>query len=634
MRAKRWYLSLGLVLAGTLAAQTPPVTLPRKVVKLNGNALLPRAFWTASQGNLQIVRPKEVLPASGQGLHATPLLAYAVWVEQYGTPLKAHVMFSVSTDGGFTWGKAKEIYTSTQIRKGYDFENMVAGATGHQVYVTLCTGTWNSTVGKAWPNDVYVMASPDEGKTWLGPVKVNTLTSGKGDADTAVMACSAGKAHIGYKFAHFTSGTTQGNNDYYYAGVEIKNGNINIFSTEKKINAPSLAPGKVPYVNYCNISADGSLVSCVWSDGRVSGSKYGNLYVAVSKDGGMTFKETQLTHYDATTPRTDKYWECTTVVSGKNIYIAYGGVYTIGGVAKWPNNTSFVFSNDMGTTFQGPVILNPKGKGFDTDSPKLAADGDLVCVTWVDDRDGPSNKYNSAFCACDDQGGKGFLTKVTEIRLGTTQLKTVKYDGNMQIAVKGKQIVISGEEMKTSGGGEDCYVVISDDGGKTFHKVRHVTKIGGLFGGTKDVDDPRVTLTGNGDVIYYWADNRSGVNDIYVSGFKLPELTYLGGGQGFKITHFTAAEEGQAAIILVTEAGTAPPLNLDGLGYVGFSMNFAVGTYTPIFAMFTSAYVSVVKNGVALFPNAPNGLGIFHAAALGIDAKTMRLTWFTDPVTY
>ncbi len=634
MRPNRWFLSAaGLLLACGLAAQTPPVTLPRKVVKLNGNAILDRSTWGSTRGNLQVVSPKEIAPPSAAGLHATPLLAYAAWAEMYGSPKKVHVLFSASTDGGFTWSKAKELY-SVRVTGSYDFENMILGATGNQVYLALCSGTYNPSTGKTWPNDVFVLASPDEGKTWVGPTKVNTVTAGKGDADNLVMACSKGMAHIGYKFAHFTSGTTQGPNDYYYVGVELKAGKISVVNTEKKINNPSAAPGKTPYVNYCNISADGSLVACVWADGRVTGSKYGNLYVAVSKDGGKTFKETQLTHYDATTPRTDKYWDCCDVVTGKNIYIAYGGVYTIGGVGKWPNNTSFIFSNDMGTTFKGPVILNPKGKGFDTDKPILGADGDVVCVVWVDDRDGPGNKYNSVFAACDDQGGKGFLTKVTEIRLGTKNLKTVKYDTQYKVAVNGKHIVVAGEEMKVSGGGEDIYLAMSDDGGKTFAPMRHATQIGGLFGGPKDVDDPRVSMSRNGDVFVYWADDRLGKNNLYLSGLKLPELTYLGGGKGFTIGHFSAAEEGNAAIILVTEAGTAPPLNLDPLGYVGFSMNFAMGAYTPVFAMFTSAYVSVVNKGVANFPNAPDGLGIFHAAALGLDTKTMRLTWFTDPVVY
>ncbi|GEM_PF-3158648 len=634
MRSSRWFFAVaGLLLAGTLAAQTPPVTLPRKVVKLNSNALLDRSTWNSTRGNLQVVSPKEVAPPSAAGLHATPLLAYAAWAEMYGTPKVVHVMFSASTDGGFTWGKAKEVY-KVRVTGSYDFENMIIGATGNQVYIGICSGTYNSSTGKTWPNDVFVVASPDEGKTWIGPTKVNTVTAGKGDADNLVMACTNGVAHIGYKFAHFTSGTHQGPNDYYYLAVNIKAGKINIVNAEKKINNPSAAPGKTPGVTSCNIDADGSLVTCVWADARVTGSNRGNLYVSVSKDGGKTFKETQLTHYNAATPRTDRYWDCNTAVSGKNIYIAYGGVYTIGGVGKWPNNTSFIFSNDMGSTFKGPIILNPGGKGFDADKPRIAADGDVVCVVWTDDRDGGSNKYNSVFAACDDQGGRGFLSKVTEIRLGTKALKTVRYDYNYKIAVNGRHIVIAGEEMKVSGGGEDAYLAMSDDGGKTFQKMRHATQIGGLFGGPKDVDDPRVSMSRNGDVFVYWADDRLGKNNIYLSGLKLPELTYLGGGKGFTIGHFTAAEEGNAAIILVTEAGTAPPLNLDSLGYIGFSMNFAIGTYTSVFATFTTAYVSVVNKGVAKFPYAPDGLGIFHAAALGLNTKTMRLTWFTDPVVY
>ncbi len=625
---KRMVLVLSLALLGGIPAraQTPKVVFPRKVYKVNKGSIRGYTTVRSSQGNMQVACPKETAGPSAPGLHATPVLAYAAWIEQYGG--KAHLLFSRSTDGGFTWSPSKEIW-NVQVSGTWDFENMILGATFNQVYIGLCTGKWDPVKQTAWPNDIYVMASPDEGKTWLGPTLVNTKTAGTNfDCDGLRMACTYGKAHLAYYVAAIAGGS-QKPNDAYYTAVEIKNGKISTFQPERKINNPSAAPGTAA-IHYLTIDAMGPLVAIAYADSRVSGSNQGNLYISVSRDMGRTFKETQITKYSASSPRSDKYWESEVAVSGTNIYLVWGGVY--GGA--WPNNTSFVFSNDMGQTFKGPVILNPGGKGFDTDSPHVAADGKVVCVTWVDDRDGLGNKANMLYAACDQNGGLGFLKKVTEIRLGNPKPAVEPIDGTENAVVRGNRIVVMHEVRKVAGGGEDVQYNVSTDGGKTFFPRRMGTKMGGLFGGSADVDDPRVAMTLNGDVIAFWADDRMSANDLYISGLKLPELTYYGGGKGFGIQYFTATQENNLALILVTEKGTSPPLNLDGLGYTGFSINFVIGQYTPIFAGFTGAYLAVVKNGKALFPNAPDGLGIFNAISLGINPNTLRLTWFTDPVLY
>ena len=629
MRRMALVFTLSLLGGIPAAAQTPQVLFPRKIYKLNKSSLLARTSGGAknsTQGNAQVACPREVAGPSAAGLHATPLLAYAAWAENYGG--KVHILFTRSTDGGFTWSTPKEIF-SVQVAGSWDFENLVVGATFNQVYIGMATGKWDPVNTTAWPNDVYVLASADEGKTWLGPKLVNTKTGGKGaaDVDQLHMVCTYGTAHLAYKLAAIVSGA-QNPNDVYYTAVGIQGGKIITIQAEKRLNNPT-APAGSAAVGYLTIDADGPLVACAYTDARVSGSNQGNLYISVSRDMGRNFKEAQLTKYSGTNPRSDSYWEPRVAVSKTNVYLAYGDVY--GGA--WPNTASLFFSNDMGQTFKGPVILSPGAKGFDVDGPRVAADGNLVCVAWVDDRDGKGNAANMLYCAVDNQGGKGFLTKVTEIRLGTSQVAAQGIDGTFNIVVRGKRIVLMHEVKKATGGGEDIEFNISNDGGKTFVR-RAGTKMGALFGGNNDVDDPRVAMTLNGDVIAYWADDRMSANDLYVSGLKLPELTYLGGGKGFTIGHFTAAAENNLALILVTEKGTSPPLNLDGLGYTGFSINFVFGQYTPIFAGFTGAYLAVVKNGAASFPNAPNGLGIFNAVSLGIDPNSLRLTWFTDPVLY
>ena len=627
MRRTLWIFLLPFLTGSFLEAQSQPIAFPRNVFKLNKSSILGRrsaGSRYSSQGNLQVACPEETAGPSAPGLHATPLLAYASWVEKYGG--KAHVLFSRSTDGGFTWSPAREI-VSYKVSGSWDFENMVLGATFNQVYVGIAAGKWDPTASKAWPNHVYVLASPDEGKTWIGPTLVNTKTGGNYDVDDLHMVCTFGTAHLFYKVAAIVNGSQQPN-DVYYTSVGIKSGKITTIQPEKRINNPG-APAGSAGVGYVSVDAEGPLVACAYNDARVSGSNKGNLYVSISRDMGRTFQETRLTNYSSSAPRSDSYWEPSVAVTRTNVFIAFGG--TTGGA--WPNNASLFFSNDMGRNFKGPVLLSVGAKGFDVDRPQVAAEGNLVCVAWVDDRDGKGNSANMLYCAVDDKAGNGFLKKVNEIRLGNPQAAVEGIDYTFDLLVRGKRIVIAHEVRKASGGGEDVEYNVSDDGGKTFGRFPG-TRIGGLFGGTNDVDDPRMYMTLNGDVIVYWADDRMSANDLYVSGLKLPELTYLGGGKGFTVGHLTPVLEGNVALILVTEAGTSPPLNLDGLGYTGFSINFVVGKYTPVFAGFTGAYLSVVKNGKALFPAAPNGLGIFNAVALGIDPSSLRFTWFTDPVVY
>ncbi len=626
MNKKTLTLALSLLGCLPLAAQTPKVAFPRRTVKANLNSLLARTGLRGTVGNMQVACPDETAAPSAPGLHATPLLAYAVWAEHYGG--KVHVLFRRSTDGGFTWSPAKEIFT-VQVSGSVDFENMVLGATFNQVYLGMCVGKWDSVKQSAWPNDIYVMASPDEGKNWQGPIRVNTKTAGTNfDCDYLKMACTYGKAHLAYKVAAIVGGNQQPN-DVYYTAVEFKNGKLSVFLPEKRINNPGAPAGKAA-VNFLTLDAMGPLVAMAYDDARVSGSNKGNLYLSFSRDMGRTFKEIQVSKYSSKTPRNDKWWEPDIAVSGTNIYLVYGDTY--GG--SWPNNVSLVFSNDMGNTFKGPIIMNPGAKGFDSDVPHVAADGKVVCVTWVDDRDGKGNKANMLFAACDQNGGLGFLKKVNEIRLGNPKPAVERIDNTENAVVRGNRIVVMHEAALVTGGGEDVEYNVSTDGGKTFFPRRPGTKLGGLYKGGSDVDDPRVAMTLNGDVIAYWADDRLSANDLYISGLKLPELTYYGGGKGFGIQYFTATQENNLALILVTEKGTSPPLNLDGLGYTGFSINFVIGQYTPIFAGFTGAYLAVVKNGKALFPNAPDGLGIFNAISLGINPNTLRLTWFTDPVLY
>ncbi len=616
----------GLLLSG-VPAQTPKIAFPRKALHVNQNSLLPRTGLRETVGNIRVACPDEKAGPSAPGLHATPLLAYTAWVEQYGG--KVYVRFRRSTDGGFTWSQAKTIF-STPIGGGGDLENMALGATYNQVFLAMCVGKWDPKKSSAWPNDIYVLASPDEGKTWLGPTLVNTKSAGTGyDCDTLRMSCNHGAAYLAFKVAKVTPPSTQGPNDVHFTSVAIRNGKITVLQPEKRINNLSAPPGSAD-VHFLRIDADGPLVAMAYDDARVKGSIKGNLYLAFSRDMGRTFKEIQISKYSSTLPRNDKWWEPDLAVTGTNIYLVYGDTY--GG--SWPNNVSFVFSNDMGQTFKGPIIMNPGGKGFDSDVPHVAADGKVVCVTWVDDRDGKGNSANMLFAACDRNGGLGFLKGINEIRLGNPKPAVECIDNTENAVVRGNRIVVMHEVKLATGGGEDVQYNVSTDGGKTFHPRRMGTWFGAVAGGNSDVDDPRVAMTLNGDVIAYWADDRLSVNDLYISGLKLPELTYLGGGKGFQIGYFTPAQEGNIALILVTEAGTSPPLNLDGLGYTGFSINFVVGKYTGIFAGFTGAYLSVVKNGKALFPAAPNGLGIFNAVALGIDPNSLRFTWFTDPVVY
>jgi hypothetical protein len=216
--------------------------------------------------------------------------------------------------------------------------------------------------------------------------------------------------------------------------------------------------------------------------------------------------------------------------------------------------------------------------------------------------------------------------------------------------IRGDDIAIVVEKSPysaTTANWEDHALAVSQDGGKTFSPLLWVTQIGWHFNqGLGDVDAEgrgrsRIVMTPNRDIMCAWPDNRAyatnEINEAFAGGLKLPDLGWRGAGQGgFEIEWLTASHAGQVALILVTEAGTAPVLPL---GNMGFQLNFAIGQYTfPILGAGAAVFLATVgPTGQTTFPNAPAippTTLTFHALGLGIDPTGLTYAWFTDPVRY
>ncbi len=609
-----------LFLGATVCAQ-----LPRKEIRVNSTSLRSRAVTRhMSVGQALVFSPRELAPASGPGLHPTAVLVYAIWVEkaQPGYLVK----FTRSVDGGFTWGLPKTIFKQNG-GGAWDFEQLAAGATYNQVFVVMSTGT-----STGWPNEIYAMASADEGNTWTKPTIINTTTKGQGDADAIRMAVSERKAHVVYEYSVKNNTAPE---DIYYVGLELKQGKLNVFKSETRVST-----GTKPATNDVNdprVAAFGPFVAVAWTDDRVGQTR--NLYVAVSRAFGTDFgtstaKETQITNYTSSNPRSDGWWTPDITIYPPNIYIVWGDC------TAWPNNVAFSFSNDLGKTFSKPIIINKggKAKSADADDPVVYAFKNRVLVAWHDDRDNPGkNQGNAAFVAVDNRGGKDFQSgNYKEVRLDAkpTGSGPVVRTERPLAAMLGDRIIVVYEKAKYNpnvGMDEDLSYVISDDGGKTWSQPIYGTKRGSMFNNTIDVDNPIINVTLNGDITIAWADNRRSSGDLFIGGLKFPLITYIGNNKGFKITHFDTSNVGDLAVILVTDAGTKPPLILDNMG---FQLNFQIGSVTASLLLYDFFYSSVGTNLVADFPRIPNGLGIFHAIGLGINPITASFSWFTDPVLF
>lgn len=639
---------LALACSSALLAQYPQSsTLPRGDVRLNSNLL---DNTIIGYGHWRTASPKEVLPAGPAGTVATANVAYVTWAE---TNLSGQVTvrFARSTNGGFSWLPAQTLYT-VQAGEVIDGAETRLLAMGHQVFLVFASNGHTLVAGQ---QAVFAMASGDQGQTWTAPTLLSTqsLTTLRDvDEVNAVLSQNlpGSPASLNVVYESDYNVPASGIEDLYFVQAELSGGALVLTVPDQRINL-AVAP-RGSDVNFTSIAADGPVVHIAWTDNRSGGgSNRYDYFSLTSRANGTDFATT--TEYRHTTFAAPLTWAAP---RRPQVAVDLPHVYTfMEHSVNGKDDVWMDWSNDLGLTFAiTGVAINTATLGAlgDIDDMLVVADEGRVAVLYVDDRlnGANNNDNNQAIVSVSYNAGGDFL-------LGTHVERPLSLkDPNpiFGIQMVGDMIAVLYETncvLASGSGAEDLTLSLSADGGVTWTH-RDVTSYGGcgLFPSGVDVDDPRLTLTRNGDAIVTWIDDRtltgSGggntVNNQWVTSIHYPELVdQTATFQGVTYQNDSPLAAGNTCILLFSLSGTATQIPIDSLGTnlnIGFDVltdaSIAVGFSGPI----PTVNLDLVgANGGVTFPFLPNltqliGLPVW---AVGLTITPQATAGrFTDPIRF
>ena len=220
----------------------------------------------------------------------------------------------------------------------------------------------------------------------------------------------------------------------------------------------------------------------VWSD-AVSGN--GDIYIAISDNGGATFSAPQLLSIDS--PLASSTPQIAT--AGNNVYVAWMDLS--------PGNQEIFFraSHDNGRTFTDQRNLSTH-PGSSTD-PQLSSSGDNVYVVWHDSRSGNGDIYLST----SHNGGSTFSNSPFLISSGDNSF----ISDSPQIASVGSSVFVSWADFHGDPFGTGIILIRkSSDTGSTFGNILQIDEIQAASGLSSK-------LIADGQNVYLlWSDTSIG----------------------------------------------------------------------------------------------------------------------------
>lgn len=210
------------------------------------------------------------------------------------------------------------------------------------------------------------------------------------------------------------------------------------------------------------------------------------------------------------------------VCSNGRLHICFEAIY-VG--ANLPNNEELFYSL-VGLDSAGKATLVksdtristhfPTQNAHDVDGPRIAADGNVVAISWVDDIVGLGNSANNTFVSVSKDLGLSFAAphNCTNITASSGT------DNNSRVAVCQNSIYVICQNSR-DGSGDDVYLIYSNDQGATWNGDASSPSNPLIRVNTQaniDVDDSDILCQGASVAVVYY-DDRNGTGNVLNQAF-------------------------------------------------------------------------------------------------------------------
>ncbi|MEO0481822.1 MAG: hypothetical protein AAF196_20340 [Planctomycetota bacterium] len=582
---------------------------------------------TNNTNDVQVSAPQDFV--AGTGLPSSAQLVHLTYeVEDDAAGNVESIAYRQSTDGGCSFGPEQILWTGV-AGESVDFHRVVSS--GNQVYVFVETnrnslGATSGTVDYCW-----VVASDQQGNA--GTFQTTLVSTGLdfartdgtqlGDVDAVVAAAGNGRAYTAFEaaFQNDGSGSSTNNGGIFFQSVSFVGGALQLDLAEEA-RLETYSAGQFD-ADFPLIAADGDLVTVTWQDPR--GGIDNEQMSRTSTDGGTSFQaEVNHSNFAVSISSELSFVE----VDGTSVYVLMTDERnTLVGAEDEAILAISNMSGAPGSFTEVVVSATPSGMGFDVDIAQIAADDGNVYVVYEDNRGGSDDWY----VRVSNNSGAEFLSgTAAEVPLTTGGAFFVSISNSRiptGVAVDDRAAFVY---QTGSGGAGNLLVAVTADGGASWETC--TANDAGFSGG--DNDDRSMALTTRGELVVAMEDDRTGVNQTFTTGLRLPLLSYDDVAGQFELRGASPSAASQQAFLLTSflpPVCNSFPIDV----FNGWQSDFVIDAFTSAFLSVGGASASIDINGNAIFvyPNfaAMVGIPLYHAA-FQFDFLALRTTGLSDTI--
>ena len=330
------------------------------------------------------------------------------------------ILFNTSPDGGTTW-----LSSEVQLSRGPSTKAKVPqiAVSGSSIYVT-----WQDTRNGA--GDIYFNRSTDGGATWLSSdVRLDTDPAGAASSVLPQIAASGSSVYVTWEDRR------NGADSYFNRSLD---GGATWLADDVQLNTTPGPAGSIPSPE---IAASGSSVFVTWEDSRNRIANKGiDVFLNYSPDSGTTWLTSDI-RLNTNPPSMSNAVEPEIAASGSSVYVTW---------QDGRNRADDIFfsrSSDGGATWSANVQLDADETRSGSFTPKIAASGSSVGVTWSDERNGSWPDQADIYCNYSTDRGATWLS-------GDVRLDTDPLGGGAsfypEIAASGSSVYVTWEDRRSS----------------------------------------------------------------------------------------------------------------------------------------------------------------------------------------